>query len=408
MKSDNRNKHPILVLDDPSISASKGSVEDDRRQRFYQTLLSNTPDMIFMFDLDHRFLYANKALLNMWGKSWDEAIGKNCLELGYPAWQAAMHDGEIDQIVATKKSIRGEVPFTGTDGRRIYDYIFVPVIGPDGEVEAVSGTARDVTERREADLEIARLNEKNTKILESITDAFFALDHEWRFIYANKQAEQILGRQRDEVLGKVIWDLYPESKGTEFENVYAGAMYEGVAGSVTSYYPDHDRWYEVHAYPADNGITVYGRNVTESKVSETALRESEKRYEHQANVFNTTLSSMTDFTYTLTKDGKFIYANKPMLEFLEISLEELKGKSFSDLNYPPELVERLMEQIRNVVRTGEIVKDENQFISPAGIEGYYEYIFSPVVSADGSIDVVCGSTRDISDRKKAEQSLLES
>ena len=59
-----------------------------------------------------------------------------------------MHDREIDQVRATKEPIRGEVPFTGTHGRRIYDYIFVPVIGADGEVEAVAGTTRDVTERK--------------------------------------------------------------------------------------------------------------------------------------------------------------------------------------------------------------------------------------------------------------------
>ena len=65
----------------------------------------------------------------MWGRTRDEAIGKNCLELGYEPWHAEMHDREIDQVVATKRPIRGEVPFTGTNGRRIYDYIFVPVIG---------------------------------------------------------------------------------------------------------------------------------------------------------------------------------------------------------------------------------------------------------------------------------------
>ena len=61
-----------------------------------------------------------------------------------------MHSREIDQVVATKQPIRGEVPFAGTFGRRIYDYIFVPVLGPDGEVEAVAGTTRDTTERQQA------------------------------------------------------------------------------------------------------------------------------------------------------------------------------------------------------------------------------------------------------------------
>ena len=120
---------------------------NERQRRLYQTILSNTPDLVYVFDLNHRFAYANEALLTMWGKTWDQAIGKNCLELGYPDWHAAMHDREIERVIATKQAIRGEVPFNGTGGRRIYDYIFAPVLGPTGEVEAIAGTTRDVTDR---------------------------------------------------------------------------------------------------------------------------------------------------------------------------------------------------------------------------------------------------------------------
>lgn len=119
-----------------------------RQERLYESILNNTPDLAYIFDLDHRFIYANEILLKMWGKTWDEAIGKNCLELGYEPWHAEMHSREIEEVKATKKMVRGEVPFEGTFGRRTYDYILVPVIGPNGEVEAVAGTTRDVTERK--------------------------------------------------------------------------------------------------------------------------------------------------------------------------------------------------------------------------------------------------------------------
>jgi PAS domain S-box-containing protein len=121
----------------------------DRQRRLYEAILGNTPDLAYVWNLDHRFIYANEGLLKMWGKTWDEAIGKNCLELGYEPWHAAMHDREIEQVVATGKPVRGEVPFSGTFGRRVYDYILVPVVGPDGKVEAVAGTTRDVTDYRD-------------------------------------------------------------------------------------------------------------------------------------------------------------------------------------------------------------------------------------------------------------------
>ena len=142
---------------EPSKHASPNAAEQallesraqaDRQRRLYEGILNNTPDLAYVFDLDHRFIYANEGLLRMWGKSWDEAIGKTCLELGYEPWHAAMHDREIEQVVRTRQPVRGEVPFSGTFGRRVYDYIFVPVFGPAGNVEAIAGTTRDVTDYR--------------------------------------------------------------------------------------------------------------------------------------------------------------------------------------------------------------------------------------------------------------------
>src|SRR4029078_4613244 len=89
------------------------TAESERRRRLYETALSNTPDLVYVFDLEHRFTYANEALLKMWGKTWYKAIGKSCLELGYEGWHASMHDAEIEQVRTTKQPIRGEVPFTG-------------------------------------------------------------------------------------------------------------------------------------------------------------------------------------------------------------------------------------------------------------------------------------------------------
>ncbi|BFT31375.1 hypothetical protein D210916BOD24_25510 [Alteromonas sp. D210916BOD_24] len=139
----------------------------NKQRRLYETALSNTPDLLYIFDLEGRFTYANDALLEMWGLSWDEAIGKTCLELGYEPWHADMHMREIQQVIDTKLPIRGDVPFTGTHGRRVYDYIFVPVIGEDGNVEAIAGSTRDVTERQQAEEMVKRAESRRRLALEA-------------------------------------------------------------------------------------------------------------------------------------------------------------------------------------------------------------------------------------------------
>lgn len=139
-----------------------------RRERLYEAIVSNTPDLNYVFDLDHRFTYANPALLAILGVTWEEACGKNCLELGHEPWQAEMHGRGIDEVVRNQQPVKGEVPFTGPKGRRIYEYIFSPVLGFDGEVEAVSGTTRDVTERKRAE-DRARFLSRLTERLAGLT-----------------------------------------------------------------------------------------------------------------------------------------------------------------------------------------------------------------------------------------------
>jgi len=141
----------VSAVKQAEAAIARVGAESARRKRLYETVLSNTPDFMYVFSLDHTVLYANDALLTTWGVSAKAVVGKTFLEIGYEPWHADMHGREIDQVRATKKPIRGEVPFTGTNGRRIYDYIFVPVVGADGAVEAVAGTTRDVTDRKAAE-----------------------------------------------------------------------------------------------------------------------------------------------------------------------------------------------------------------------------------------------------------------
>ena len=144
----------------------------DRQKRVYETITSGTPDLMYVWDLNYRFTYANSALLTMWGKTWDTAIGKGLRENGYEEWHAAMHEREIDHVIATKESVRGEVAFPhAVLGRRIYDYILIPVLNENGEVEAVAGTTRDVTERTQLQQALAKSAEELQSINEELVTA---------------------------------------------------------------------------------------------------------------------------------------------------------------------------------------------------------------------------------------------
>ncbi len=133
-----------------------------------------------------------------------------------------------------------------------------------------------------------------------------------------------------------------------------------------------------------------------------------ERGEMSARVFERVLSSITDFAYTFDLDGRFTFVNKPLLDLWGLPLEQAVGRNFFDLQYPDDLAAKLQRQIRQVIETGQRVVDETPYTSPTGAGGYYQYIFSPVVAADGTVEAVAGSTRDVTERKRGEEAVRAS
>ncbi len=127
----------------------KLTVQLASQARTFDTALSHTADFVYTFDVSGRFTYANRRLLASWGKESHEAIGKTFFELGHPTPLADRLHRELQDVVTSKSRISGEAEITTDRGTRHYEYIFVPVIGENGEVEAVAGSTRDITERKQ-------------------------------------------------------------------------------------------------------------------------------------------------------------------------------------------------------------------------------------------------------------------
>ncbi|MBK1658413.1 PAS domain-containing hybrid sensor histidine kinase/response regulator [Paracraurococcus ruber] len=312
--------------------------EAGRQRRLYEAILSNTPDLAYVFDLDHRFIYANEGLLRMWGRRWEEAIGRTCLELGYPDWHAEMHDREIDQVVATRQPVRGEVPFTGTFGRRIYDYILVPVLGADGEVEAVAGTTRDVTGWQETVAALRDGEQRLRLVVETARDyAIFTTDAEDRIEAWWQGAEAAFGWSAEEVVGRSSAMTYtPEDRavGVPGREVEAAS----VAGRAPNI-----RWHQ-----RKDGTRVFiegvrtalrgpdgrlrgflkiGQDVTERRRVEEQLRESEARFRHMAD-------SAPALIWMTDAGGEVVFANMHFDHVFGCPAAEMLGRGWLRLLLP--------------------------------------------------------------------------
>jgi PAS domain S-box-containing protein len=227
--------------------------QSERQRRLYETINSATPDLIYVFNLDYKFTYVNKALLDMWGKTWDTAVGKGLRENGYEEWHALMHEREIDYIRDTKEMVRGEVVFPHAIlGRRVYDYILRPVNDETGNVVAVAGTTRDITDIKNAEAAIAE-SEARFRLMAEGTDVMIAVtDETGAAVFFNQNWVAATGRTSEKLL-KFGWvDLiHPEDKERVLR-IFADALAAKKSWESEFRMPDHKgtyRWFLARGIP---------------------------------------------------------------------------------------------------------------------------------------------------------------
>ena len=146
----------------------------------------------------------------------------------------------------------------------------------------------------------------------------------------------------------------------------------------------------------------------ERSVSEQDVDELRLRIEQQSRILDITLSSISDFAYMFDREGRFAFVNEALLKLWGLKIEDAVGKNFYELKYPDELASRLQQQIQKVFETSEGLTDETEYTSPTGAAGFYEYIFRPVFDREGNVELVAGSTREITERKRVEEDLRRS
>jgi PAS domain S-box-containing protein len=264
-----------------------GDITERKRQEGRLThlagLLDNTEDAIVAFDVEWFVTVWNVGAERMYGWTAEEVLGRHTLEVSRLEMSQEQRT-EARLAVVERGRWRGEVIAYRKDGAPVWvELITVALRDARGELTGYLGIHRDISERKRVEEALRAAQERSETILESITDAFVAVDADWRFTYVNDRA---LGRMRGrkgtmlaraDVIGRNVWELFPEALGTELHRQYQEVMSERRAVAFETYFGPTGEWIEAHAYPSGAGVAIYYRDVSARHRAEEALTEAQEQ-----------------------------------------------------------------------------------------------------------------------------------
>lgn len=375
-----------------------------------QTLLRNSSDLMTIIEADGRIRDQSPVVLErILGYKSEQRIGEFHADIIHPddvpAWQAYFakllkQPGIAPPIEYRKRHARGY-------------WVYLEVIANnllhDSSINGIIINSRDITQRKLSEAALEKSQRQVVNILENITDGFYAIDRQWQFTYVNPKAEKSLQRKRQELLGKNIWEEFPDTANTIFFKQFYKAVSENVTVKFEGYYQARDIWLEIEAYPSEEGLSVFFRNITERKITDKALEKIYSQLEQQTKLLDTVLSTTPARMLMFDRSGRLTYINRAALELTSLSETCVFGKNLEELGLPPELVKIHKICWENVLGSGQTLTAQTEFINPrTGRKNYCSYIFSPILSMDGTIESVLVTNRDITELKETEAALRES
>jgi diguanylate cyclase (GGDEF)-like protein/PAS domain S-box-containing protein len=132
---------------------------------------------------------------------------------------------------------------------------------------------------------LAESRERLASVLESTSDSVMVLDRNWYITYANRRAQSLIEGERALKVGRNIWEIYPEAVGTSFERNYRRALATGQPVAFEEYLPVLGKWFEVHATPSQDSITVFFRDVSERRKTGEELAHL-AHHDHLTGLYN--------------------------------------------------------------------------------------------------------------------------
>lgn len=211
---------------------------------------------------------------------------------------ACLRDGSPFDVEAPIVTAKGQKLWTRVIGEAEWD--------AQGRVRRIHGACQDISEARRVAADARQLADQLATTLESLTDAFFTIDRNWRFTYLNSEAERVFRASRRDLLGKSLGDVLPAALGSIFHHHLERAMSDQVVVQCEEHYAPYNAWVQVKAYPSAQGLTIYVKDVTERVVAQQEVLRLNAELENRVKERTRQLE---------VANGELAVANKEMEAF---------------------------------------------------------------------------------------------
>ena len=369
-----------------------------RRMEWLASFPERNPNPIFEVDLrDDLLHYANAAALSRFPTLPDEALRHPLLAgaAEVAATLAAGADTVRREIEAGPLIVAQTITWHAAYGRlRFY---------------CVDVTERRLAERAlfEKEAELHAADRQLAEIVHGMQEACFALDASWRFTFVNDCTGTLLRRGVSEMLGRSIWQVFPGSVGTPFEQHYRRAMRERVSVTFEAFSPVAERWLEIRLFPSGEGIAAFLLDIHERKLAEEAVRASEERLQSLTNNLSEGLIIATP--------GDVLHWNRAAMalhDFADAAACPARREDFAEafeISAPDGSPLVRDDWPLSLVLHGETLRDREFLIRHrrAGWQRIFSYSGALLQEAGGQT-IAFVAIKDVTERTEAERQLRES
>lgn len=257
---------------------------------------------------------------------------------------------------------------------------------------------QDITERRRAERALEEAVRQATEILESIGDAFYAIDRDWRFSYVNRRALELFGKVGEDLTGRFFFDIFPMVKGSVIHATYREVMADQRSRDFEAFSPILKRWTSFSVYPhASGGLSVYFRDISAQKTAEAALKASEARY-------RTLVEALPQMVWTCSSDGACDFLSRQWVAYTGMPEAAQLGSGWAEAIHPDDR-DNHEAAWRRAVQAGTTFDTDARIRGADGSYRWFKHRAVPLPDQEGGVDRWFGTSTDITDLVEARDTM---